>query len=56
MKSLLYLLFFLCIFGYSQNDTLPASLKMYDFSVETSFKPFVWKPSFANNNYLTSYN
>ena len=56
MKLLLYSLFFVCTFGYSQNDTLPTSLKMYNFSVETSFKPFLWKPSFANNNYLTSYN
>lgn len=57
MKTVFYFLFFVCAFGYSQNDTLPSNLKMYKIEVQTPFKPFVWKSTFANNNYsFSSYN
>ncbi|MFD2908799.1 hypothetical protein ACFSX9_08620 [Flavobacterium ardleyense] len=57
MRSILYLLFFVCTFGFAQSDTLHANLKSYKLNDQTTFKPFIWKSSFANNNYsFSSYN
>lgn len=57
MKTVLYLLLFVCAFGYSQNDTIPSNLKMYKIEDQTTFKPFVWKSSFVNKDYyFTNYN
>lgn len=57
MKTILYALFLVCAFGYSQNNALPTNLKTYKIEEQTQFKPFVWKPSFVKNNYsFSSYN
>lgn len=54
MKTILYLLFLVCTFGYSQNNTLPINLKEFKIEDHNQFKPFVWKSSFANNKYYFS--
>ena len=57
MKTVLFILFFVCAFGFSQNDTLHSNLKSYKINDQTTFKPFVWKSSFNNNFYnFNSYN